>query len=230
MPNAPEEKSGEDMNADDYVRDPCGAASLPFWKTEGLAIPEGVRVIRDDAFHGVREGERDEPYFRLRHDLEAIPRPALPPPFAFAAREPAAFAEHIRACYAEEHIRDDELADMIRRPVYDPSLWVAVADPAGGQIAASGIAELDRRIGEGVLEWIQVSPGFRRLGLGRCVVCELLSRMRGKARFATVSGRVNHPDRPMALYLACGFTDPVIWHVVTRTPGDGTADEGREEK
>jgi hypothetical protein len=47
------------------------------------------------------------------------------------------------------------------------------------------------------------------------IVCELLRRMQGKAAFATVSGRINNPARPMALYHACGFTDPVIWHVIT---------------
>ena len=75
----------------------------------------------------------------------------------------------------------------------------------------------DRRIGEGILEWVQVSPTYRRKGLGRFVVCELLRRLRNEgASFATVSGRTQNKDRPLLLYLSCGFTDPVIWHVITK--------------
>ncbi len=52
--------------------------------------------------------------------------------------------------------------------------------------AATGIAEFDVRIGEGILEWIQVSPEYRNRGLGAFVVNELLYRMQGKAGFVTV--------------------------------------------
>ena len=79
-----------------------------------------------------------------------------------------------------------------------------------------GIGEIDPRIGEGILEWIQVSPAYRRRGLGQVLVCRLLEHMRGKARFVTVSGRLNSPSQPLALYLSCGFQHPVIWHVLTR--------------
>ena len=42
---------------------------------------------------------------------------------------------------------------------------------------ATGIAELDREIGEGVLEWIQVSKDYRRRELGSYLVCELLIKI-----------------------------------------------------
>ena len=98
--------------------------------------------------------------------------------------------------------------------MYRPELWLAVADAENGQIAASGIAELDTRIGEGVLEWIQVSPGCRRKGLGSFVVNELLNRMRNQAAFVTVSGRMNNESNPFQLYRSCGFGSPVIWHII----------------
>ncbi len=100
--------------------------------------------------------------------------------------------------------------------MFSPDLWLAVQEDKSGVIVASGIAELDVQMGEGALEWIQVSPGYRRQGLGRYVVCELLKRMQGKAAFATVSGKLNHPDRPEALYRACGFAGSDVWHVLTR--------------
>ena len=38
------------MRAEEYLKDPCRASSLPFWKTEQLILPRGVTVIRDDLY------------------------------------------------------------------------------------------------------------------------------------------------------------------------------------
>ena len=48
----------------------------------------------------------------------------------------------------------------------------------------------------------------------RVSVEELLIRLVKRADFVTVSGRMNNPNNPYALYLNCGFETPVIWHVV----------------
>lgn len=203
------------MDADEYLRDPCGASSLPFWKARRVVILADLTILRDDMF---RQGEypgHDEPYFRLLHDLRQIPSFRLPLGFETVECGAADFAGHINACYDREHISADELKAYAAHPVYDPSLWIAVAEKGSRQVVATGIAELDADISEGIIEWIQVSPSFRRRGLGAYVVCELLRRMRGKARFATVSGRLNNAAHPYALYCACGFSHPVIWHVLS---------------
>ncbi len=204
------------MQADEYIKDPCRASSLPFWKTEMLEIPKGLLIIREDCFLAAQIVGRDEPYFKMIHHLESLPRPTLSALFIPAACSPEDFARHINACYQAEGISPEALRACQARSVYDPDLWIAVLDRANNQIAASGIADLDARIGEGVLEWIQVSPEYRRRGLGTYIVCELLRRMQGRASFASVSGRLNNPCNPFALYRACGFVDPVIWHVLSR--------------
>ena len=202
------------MDAKDYRADPCRASSLPFWKTEQVTVPENITILREDQFDASESGGTDEPYFRLIHRLEGIERPALPESFRIVPCDTEGFARHIRECYREECITVDELRAYSRRPVYDPDLWIMVTDTTNGRMAASGIADADTRIGEGILEWIQVSPDYRRRGLGQYIVRELLYRMKGKVDFATVSGRVNNPDNPFALYRSCGFTDPVIWHIL----------------
>lgn len=204
------------MDLNQYLADPCRASSLPFWKTECFSIPEQIAVVRDDEYSAFRPAGRDEPYFKLKHDLKIIRSVLLPDGFALVRGSVEVFARHINSCYSEEHLSAEELSGYAARPVYRPELWIAVADASDGTIAASGIAELDSRIGEGILEWIQVSPGYRRRGLGSFVVCELLRRMQNTARFATVSGRLESECRPIALYQSCGFTDPVIWHVVSK--------------
>ena len=205
----------EAMNAQEYVKDPCGASSLPFWKTEQLEIPAHISVIRDDRFSAATCSGTDEPYFKLVHTLEQLEHPPLTGPFEAVQCEVTDYARHIHECYVSEGISCEGLFACQKRPVYDPDLWIAVRDQANRRIVATGIADLDQRIGEGILEWIQVSPDYRRRGLGRYIVCELLRRMWGKARFVTVSGRLNNPCNPLKLYRSCGFVNLVIWHIVT---------------
>ena len=202
------------MNAEQYLADPCGTSSLPYWKTEQFAVPEGICICRDDAFSTQSVEGVDEPYFKLMHDLRQVQPAALPAGFRLVSAGVADFARHINSCYGAEGVSEAELLAYRRRQTYDSALWLAVADAGNGALAATGIGELDGRIGEGILEWIQVSPAYRRRGLGRFLVCELLRRMQGRAQFATVSGRVNNPDKPFALYTGCGFKNPVIWHVI----------------
>ena len=136
------------MRAEEYLKDPCRVSSLPFWKTEQLILPRGVTVIRDDLYIAERNGGTEEPYFKLVHRLETLCPPKLPDSFRIVPCEPEGFARHIRECYAEEGVNADELRACARRPDYDPELWIAVEDETNGRIAASGIADLDARIGE----------------------------------------------------------------------------------
>ncbi len=202
------------MTAEEYLKDPCRASSLPFWKTEQVVIPSHMAVIRDDQFLPEACSGTDEPFFKLIRRLQHIEKPDLPAPFALSGCDITDFARHINECYTEESVSSGELSAYTHRPVHDPDLWIAVYDPVNEQIAASGIGEIDLRIGEGILEWIQVSPEYRGRGLGKFIVRELLYRMKGKAGFVTVMGRLNNPCHPYSLYLSCGFTDPVIWHIV----------------
>lgn len=73
---------------------------------------------------------------------------------------------------------------------------------------------MDTEIGEGILEWIQVSEKYRGKGIGKFIVNELLQRMNGMASFVTVSGQVNNSTNPEALYRKCGFEGNDIWHIM----------------
>ena len=89
---------------------------------------------------------------------------------------------------------------------------VLVKAEATGEIAASGIAEVDSMAKEGYLEWIQVSRGYRHRGLGAFVVKELLWRMNDIADFVTISGKVKSVGAER-LYRFCGFTGDDVWYV-----------------
>jgi ribosomal protein S18 acetylase RimI-like enzyme len=81
-----------------------------------------------------------------------------------------------------------------------------------------GIAELDKTIQEGSLEWIQVLPAYHGLGLGKGIVQKLLSRLEKEkqVKFATVSGQVDNVTRSEALYRSCGFKGNDVWWLLSQ--------------
>ena len=157
------------------------------------------------------------PYFRLLHHGEAVHATA-PHGFSFATvdmpRQAADVAGMIARCYADPLFAAETVLGWTHHPTFDPTLWVWVMDDATGAPAGLGIAEIDRTIGEGAMEWIQVLPEYRGRGLGAAIVQALLQRLHGHVAFSTISGEVNNPARPEALYRRCGFTGNDVWWVL----------------
>ncbi len=124
--------------------------------------------------------------------------------------------EIINKCYVNIQVTIDSVKKWIQSDVFDNELWVYIEDTTTNQMVALGISELDKDIGEGALEWIQVLPDYQGEGLGQAIVNETLIRMKNKAVFVTVSGEVENMTNPEALYRKCGFTGDDIWHVLTK--------------
>jgi len=158
----------------------------------------------------------DERYFKLIHRMNGIEKARLDSKYEMRCCEMSNYATHIARCYDDIGVSEEELKDYQNHAVYDNKLWIAVTECGQNTIVASGIAEFDADIKEGVLEWIQVSPEYRGKGLGKFIVKELLWRMKDKADFVTVSGKVDNPTNPRGLYIACGFTDEATWHVLRK--------------
>ncbi|MDP4114428.1 MAG: GNAT family N-acetyltransferase, partial [Bacillota bacterium] len=110
----------------------------------------------------------------------------------------------------------DQVALWTKAEVFDKNLWVFIFDADKQKPVALGIAELDRNVHEGALEWIQVLPEYRNCRLGQAVVNRLLLNMIDKADFVTVSGQVDNKTNPEKLYRRCGFQGNDIWHVLLR--------------
>lgn len=200
-----------------YIENPCRASSIPYWKTVGMSVPENMRILHQDDFQPQFLAEYvDEPYFRLVHNLKSVQPVVVPDGFAMHSISLSDFAEHINSCYNENCVTADELYSYTERAVYRAELWIAIKDRTTGEIVATGIAEMDSEIGEGILEWIQVSEKYRGRGLGYFIVSELIWRLKDIAKFVTVSGQSNNPSNPEKLYRKCGFIGNDIWHVMRR--------------
>ena len=205
------------MTLNTYLSAPCRASSIPYWKTKRIAIPDTILILHDADFDtSLLRDYSDEPYFRLKHDLKSIPAFDLPDHYTFSAASLSEYAAHINACYGPGCMSEEKLREYTGHPVYCRELWLAIRDARSGELVASGIGELDAEAGEGILEWIQVSPAHRGKGLGSCIVAELLRRMCGRAIFATVSGQCNNPTSPETMYRKCGFAGDDVWHILRK--------------
>ena len=205
------------FSKNEYLICPCKVSSIPYWKSKSITVPDGMCIVHKDNFNKTEyQHYIDEPYFRFIHSLQDLYIQVLPQGYLLYNATLKDFAEHINSCYSGICVTEADLRDYTARPVYDSSLWLAIKNNQTDEVVATGIAELDKEVGEGVLEWIQVSEQYRGYGLGKYVVSELLWRMKENATFATVSGQCNNPTNPEALYRKCGFTGSDVWHVLRK--------------
>lgn len=126
------------------------------------------------------------------------------------------FVDIINASYSDLTVTIAQLKSYLNTPVYNPDLWILLKDKRANKFIVGGIADYDKETCELIIEWIQILPDYRKKGYGQIIVNNLLSRMEGIARFATVSGNVDNPTNPEKLYRKCGFTGNDIWHILTK--------------
>lgn len=203
------------ITLEEYLRDPCGSLSIPYWKWKTISIPDSMKIVHDREY-GSLGGYADEPYFRLYHTLENIASVHLEQFTVRTAKteDISQITEIINRSYSDIIVTREQLYCLTTTKVYDENLWIIAVECATGKPAGCAIADLDTEAGEGILEWIQVLPEYRRKGVGRLLVTQLLQRMRGQAAFATVSGRCENTTKPELLYRACGFRGNDIWHIL----------------
>ena len=205
------------MTIEQYLRDPCRNLSIPYWKHTRISLPKNWKIVHDsDYVESLYSDYTDTRYFRLIHDFHDL-RPVPSERFEIRTADPSdipLFADLINRSYPDLTVTEEQVRSFSEHPTYDHDLWILVSDPSANMIIGCGIAEFDREIGEGALEWIQVLPSYRKQGVGSLIVRELLLRLKKKAQFVTVSGKLDSASHPESLYRKCGFRGTDIWHIL----------------
>lgn len=209
-----------------YVRNPCDYSALPYWKEVTFYKPANIQVYHENEWGQLSESTKEafnkvDKFFRIKHPLEQIHMQGLPKSFQFRTFDPNnekdfdRALEIIRLSYANIDITKDKLKEYTKSEVYENDLWIFIDEINNGKNipVAFGMADLDSSMNEGILEWIQVLPEYRGKGLGKSLVSKLLMRMKGKAKFATVSGDCNNTSEPINLYRKSGFIGDSIWYI-----------------
>ena len=202
-----------------YRENPCGTLSIPYWKNKRISVPPHMKIVHEGCYSKSDYPDYiDEAYFRLYHALDVIPEANAAGVKIMTAKpmDIPAMVDVINRSYSDISATCEQLYGYTKTNVYNPDLWIIAVDEKDFGIVGCGIADFDIELCEGILEWIQVLPDKRGRGIGQLIVCELLERMKGKADFATVSGKVNNKTAPEKLYRKCGFTGNDVWHVLKK--------------
>lgn len=202
----------------EYLKDPCGTLSIPYWKNKNIITPEHIKIVHKNNYNAeIFLDFTDEKYFRLIHRLENIKAFSLDDFYVRTAapEDIPLIADLINKSYTDISVSCEQISALTQLEVYNKNLWIIAYDKNGFAVGC-GIADFDGEAKEGVLEWIQVLPEYRGNKIGRLIVNELLCRMAGKADFATVSGKVDNASKPEILYRKCGFTGDDVWHILCR--------------
>jgi GNAT superfamily N-acetyltransferase len=205
-----------------------GGRLMAFWCADPADQPLTPHEIARPPF--VLVHERALPIFTEREFIERRAYFRLSLKGAMAASEPPAgfgfepvrpeseidaVVRLISTCYPSMHIIPVIVRGWLQHPVYDPNLWLWVTHLETGEKAGLGIAERDRSVPEASLEWIQVHPDYRKRGVGRAIVTELVNRVADHVCFTTVSGELASEHQPEQLYRRCGFKGGDIWWLLS---------------
>lgn len=201
----------------EYLNNPCGTLSIPYWKAKNITIPPDMKILHDNDFSAeILSDYIDEKYFRLYHNLKEIPKGITNDLEITTAtrKDIKAIVQIINDSYTDISVSKELIKSYTKTPVYNAALWIMVKEKATDKYVGCGIADFDTQAKELILEWIQVLPEYRGKRIGQLIVTELLFRMKGVADFATVSGKVDNTTNPEALYRKCGFAGDDVWHIL----------------
>jgi N-acetylglutamate synthase-like GNAT family acetyltransferase len=201
----------------EYLNNPCGTLSIPYWKAKNITIPPDMKILHDNDFSAeILSDYSDEKYFRLYHNLKEIPKIANDDFEIVTAtrKDIKAIVQIINDSYTDISVSKDLIKSYTKTPVYNSELWVMVKEKATGKYVGCGIADFDTEAKELILEWIQVLPQYRGKKIGQLIITELLIRMKDVADFAAVSGKVDNETNPEVLYRKCGFVGNDVWHIL----------------
>ena len=199
-----------------YLADPCGTLSIPYYKMIRMQMPPQLRVVHDRAFDGALDpGETHRRYFRLLHTLSRLETPLLPPDYALRRideRHSPQLASLLGSCYPGKWDAVAALG-LLRDPFAYAPLNIG-AYTSDGILVGCCLGAFDAQCREETIEWLAVHPAHRRRGLACALVNTCLKALAGVAGFAAVSGEMDNPSHPLAVYRRCGFTGNDVWHVI----------------
>lgn len=201
----------------EYLNNPCGTLSIPYWKAKNIVIPPDMKILHDKDFRAdILSEYTDEKYFRLYHNLKEIPK-VLTNDFEITTatrKDIKQIVQIINDSYTDTSVNKELIKSYTKTSVYSEDLWVMIKEKVTGKYVGCGIADFDTEAKELILEWIQVLPQYRGKKIGQLIVTELLFRMKDIADFATVSGKVDNMTNPEALYRKCRFIGDDVWHIL----------------
>ncbi|MDE6108306.1 MAG: hypothetical protein K2F83_06510, partial [Oscillospiraceae bacterium] len=142
------------MELQEYLRDPCRVASLPYWKQKNLVLPPHMKVVHEAEFDpALLKDYQEERYFRLLHRLDNRALTNLEDFALHTAGEDdlPTIVDIINCSYDYLTVDLAQMEGYRRTPVFEDGLWLLAVDRATGEAVGCGIADFDPECAEGII-------------------------------------------------------------------------------
>ena len=130
----------------EYLNNPCGTLSIPYWKAKNITIPPDMKILHDNDFSAnILSDYTDEKYFRLYHNLKGIPKVTTNDfEITTATRKDIKAIVHIiNDSYTDISVNKELIKSYTKTPVYNAALWIMVKEKATDKYVGCGIADFD---------------------------------------------------------------------------------------
>ena len=133
-------------NLTEYLNNPCGTLSIPYWKAKNITIPSDMRILHDRDFSSdILSEYNDDKYFRLYHNLKEIPKILI---YDFeittaTKKDIKSIVQIINDSYTDISVNKELINSYTQSPVYNDALWIMVKKKTTGKYVGCGIADYD---------------------------------------------------------------------------------------
>ena len=194
-----------------YLKNPCKTLSIPYWKHLMIGKHPGIDIYHFEDQVDLSIYKSVDKFFRMIHHLDDTYEKSSKVLEINIEKDIEVIVKHINQCYHHENIKVSakDIERWKSTPVFYPKAWIKIEE--NQKIIASGIADFDEDLKEGIIEWIQVDPKYQGLGYGREILKSLIAILQEKADFITVSGHLDNEKNPKVLYEKLGFQGNDVW-------------------
>ena len=139
------------MDVKEYLQNPCGTLSIPYWKAKTLVIPDSMRIIHCSNWNG--QYGNFQRFFRIKHDLNDLSPIDYDYDTLSIDYQATQLCEMINESYKHENIvvSEQDIPQWKQHKTFREELCVYI-NADNGKMAASGIAEFDEVCREGTAE------------------------------------------------------------------------------
>ncbi len=113
-----------------YLLDSCGTISIPYWKYKSIAVPQNVKIVHQrEMTDDLLLDYKDEPYFRLYHDLKNIRQMTVQEvEIVSSGVSVSEFVQLINRSYTDLSVTTEQMESYRHTPVYCPDLWILLKE------------------------------------------------------------------------------------------------------